>query len=75
MGTPKIKSATSFRNNLYETLKEVSRGHFHIITHEIVDEKESLQKMAIGLAQIEQGKGVPHKKALKKLEALKKKWK
>ena len=90
MRNPKIKSVTSLRNDLYETLREVSHGKSHIITHKqgdpvvlvskekydkIMDEKESLKKMAIGLSEIELGEGLSHKKALKKLEVLKKKWK
>ena len=90
MGTPKIKSATSLRNELYETLKEVANGKSHIITHKqgepvylmskdeydkIIDEKESLRKMTIGLSQIESGEGISHKKAIQKIKALKKKWK
>ena len=90
MGVPKIKSATTFRNDLYDTLKEVSEGEPQIITHKqgdpvllvskeeydkLLDEKEALKKMAIGLAEVEAGKSVPHKEALKKLNSLKKKWK
>ena len=90
MGTPKIKSATSLRKDLYETLKDVSTGELQIITHKqgnpvllvskeaydkIVVESESLRKMAIGLSQIENNEGISHKKALLKIKALKKKWK
>ena len=90
MGLPKIKSATSLRNDLYETLKEVSNGNPQIITHKqgdpvllvskeeydkILNESEALKKMAIGLSQIESDEGLTHKKALQKLKALKKKWK
>jgi PHD/YefM family antitoxin component YafN of YafNO toxin-antitoxin module len=90
MGTPKVKSATSLRSDLYETLKEVSGGEPHIITHkqgdpvllvskeqydELVDQSNALRKMAIGLSQIESGEGISHKKAIQKLRALKSKWK
>ena len=90
MGIPKIKTATTLRSELYETLKEVSEGKPQLITHKqgepvllvskneydrILDEKEVLRKMAIGLAQHEAGEGVTHKKAIKKLNDLKKKWK
>lgn len=90
MGTPKVKSATSLRSDLYETLKEVSAGEPQIITHkqggpvllvskekydELLDQSEALRKMAVGLSQIESGEGVSHKKAIQKLKALKKKWK
>lgn len=33
MGIPKIKTATNLRSELYDTLKEVSKGKSHIITH------------------------------------------
>lgn len=90
MGTPKIKSATALRSDLYETLREVSDGEAQIITHKqgdpvllvskerydkILEEKEALRKMAIGLAQIESGEGISHKDALKQLKTLKNKWK
>ena len=89
MGTPKIKSATALRSDLYETLKEVSNGNPQLITHKqgdpvllvskedydrLLSESESLRKMAVGLSQIEDRKGLSHKKALQKLKLLKKKW-
>lgn len=90
MGTPKVKSATSLRSDLYETLKEVSDGEPQIITHkqgdpvllvskekydELLDQSDALRKMAVGLSQIESGEGISHKKAIQKLKVLKKKWK
>ena len=90
MGTPKIKTATSFRNDLYETLKEVSEGAPQLITHKqgepvlmvskeqydnLLDEREALRKMAIGLSEVESGKSVSYQDALKRLRRLKKKWK
>lgn len=90
MGTPKVKSATSLRSDLYETLKEVSSGETQVITHKqgepvvlvskeaydkMLDEKEALKKMAIGLSQIESGESISHKSAIRKLKAMKKKWK
>ncbi len=90
MGTPKVKTATALRNDLYETLKEVSDGKPQLITHKqgepvlllskdeydsLLNEKESLKKMAIGLSQIESGNGVKHRAALKKLNSMKNKWK
>ncbi len=90
MGIPKIISATSLRSELYETLKDVANGESHIITHKqggpvflvsknefdkILDEKELLKRMTIGLSQIESGEGISHKMALQKLKVLKKKWK
>lgn len=90
MGSAKIKSATALRSDLYDTLKEVSDGAPQIITHKqgnpvvlvskedfdkMIDDKEALKKMAIGLSQIEEGQGIKHKSALKKLRSLKNKWK
>lgn len=90
MGSPKIKSATALRKDLYETLKEVSAGEPQIVTHKqgepvvllakedydsILDEREALRKMTIGLSQIESGKGISHSEALRKLKAMKAKWK
>jgi hypothetical protein len=90
MGIPKIKTATTLRGDLYDTLKEVSEGSTQIITHKqgepvllvskvnydkLLEEKETLKKMAIGLSEIESGEGHSHKDALKKMKAMKKKWK
>ena len=90
MGIPEIKTATALRSDLYDTLKEVSEGKAQIITHkqgdpvllvskasfdEMSDQIQSLKKMAIGLSQIDDGKGVTHKDAIKKLKQLKNKWK
>jgi PHD/YefM family antitoxin component YafN of YafNO toxin-antitoxin module len=90
MAIPKIKTATALRSDLYDTLKEVSEGRTQIITHqqgdpvllvskasfdEMSDQIQSLKKMAIGLSQIEEGKGVSNKNAIKKLSQLKRKWK
>lgn len=90
MGIPKIKTATNLRSELYDTLKEVSEGKSHLITHKqgdpilllsqkeydrLIKEKEELKKMAIGLSQIENGEGISHSKAKNKLNSLKKKWK
>lgn len=90
MGIPKIKSATNLRAELYESLKEVSEGELQIVTHKqgdpvvllsqesynnLLEEKETLKKMAIGLSQIKEGKGISHKKAISKLTVLKDKWK
>ena len=90
MVIPKIKTATNLRTNLYETLKEVSEGDDQVVTHkqgepvlltsklkydQLLDEIEALKKMAIGLSQVHEGKGLSHKDAVKKLEKLKNKWK
>lgn len=90
MGIPKTKTATALRGDLYESLKNVSEGELEIITHKqgepvilisqdklnkLLDEKEALKKMAIGLSQIKEGKGISHKKAISKLKKLSNKWK
>lgn len=90
MSSPKIKSATALRSDLYETLKEVSEGKKQIITHkqgepvmlismsdydELIEKLNFLRKTSVGLSQIANGEGAPHSEALKKFEAIKKKWK
>lgn len=90
MGTPKIKSATLLRSDLYDTLKNVAIGEPQIITHKqgepvlliskeaydiIIDENMALKKMAIGLSEIESGMGIKHKDILKKFKIFKNKWK
>lgn len=90
MGIPKTKTATTLRSDLYESLKDVSEGEIEVITHKqgdpvvlisqdkfnkLLDEKEALKKMAIGLSQIKDGKGVSHKTAVSRLKKLSKKWK
>ena len=89
MGTPKIKSATKFRTDLFDTLREVAEGKTHLITHNqgqpvvlisqeqydaILDEKEVLREIAIGTAQIDAGKGIPHKKMLQEFRKMKAGW-
>jgi len=89
MGLPKTKTATTLRNDLYESLKEASEGKTQIITHKqgepvvlisqerfnkLLDEKEALKKMSIGLAQIKEGKGTSHKTAIASLKKMSKKW-
>jgi len=90
MGTPKVKSATALRSDLYDTLKEVSEGKKQMITHKqgepvvllsvtdydkLLEEQEFLRQTAIGLAQLESGDGVSHQDALKKFTKMQKKWK
>lgn len=50
----------------------ISQGKFN---KKLLNEKEALKKMAIGLSQIKEGKGIPHKKAISQLKSLSKKWK
>ena len=90
MGTPKIKSATTFRTELFDTLREVAEGKPHVITHNqgqpvvlisqeqydsILDEKEVLKEIAIGTAQIDAGKGISHKRMLQEFKKIKAGWK
>jgi prevent-host-death family protein len=89
MGSAKIKSATALRNDLYDTLKEVSEGAKQIITHkqgepvillsmseydQLLEEKNFLTEAALGLAQIKNDEALPHTEIVKKFEALKKIW-
>ena len=63
MGTPKVKNASNFRTELFDTLKDVSNGEAHLITHNagepviliakseydaLLDEREYLKDVAIG---------------------------
>ena len=90
MGVPKIKSATHFRETLYETLREVSEGDFQIISNKnghnvvlisqedynkLLDECEVQRAIALGVSALEAGKSVSHKKASIKLQKLKNSWK
>ncbi|RLA64316.1 MAG: hypothetical protein DRQ88_03740 [Epsilonproteobacteria bacterium] len=90
MGLPKTKTATTLRNDLYESLKEASEGETQIITHKqgdpvilisqerfnkLLNEKEALKKMSIGLTQIKEEKGISHKTAIARLKKMSKKWK
>jgi len=90
MGTPKIKNASSFRTDLFDTLKQVSKGEAHVITHSagepvvliskseydaLLDEREFLRDVAIGAEQLKSGKGVSHAEALKRFQKMKSRWK
>lgn len=90
MGIPKIKSATTFRSRLYQTLKQVSKGDSHIITHSqgksvvlisqekynaLLDERDTLRKIALGAAEIDAGKGITNNEAMQQLKKLQAKWK
>jgi len=90
MGIPKIKNATQFRETLYDTLKKVADGESHLITQKENDavilisqkefdklnqEREMLRAIAIGAAELEAGQTLSHGQAIKRLKALKSKWK
>lgn len=87
---PKVQSATELRSHLYETLDEVSRGEPQIITHKrgesviiisqekfnaLIDEREVLREISLGVSQLGRGEGIPHsavkERMLKKIESWK----
>lgn len=90
MKMPKVQSATELRSNLYETLDEVSRGEPQIITHKrgesviiisqekfnaLIDEREVLREISLGVSQLGRGEGIPHaivkERMLKKIDSWK----
>lgn len=90
MGIPKIKSATAFRENLYETLKDVTDGNTYVVTQKegknivlisqedfnvLLDEREVLRSISLGISDLEEGKKVKHQDAVASLRKLKNKWK
>ncbi|HLG18635.1 MAG TPA: type II toxin-antitoxin system Phd/YefM family antitoxin [Bdellovibrionota bacterium] len=90
MTIPKVKSATVFRNDLYETLKEVGNGTPYLVTQKdgdpvvlisqteynrLLAEQVVLRNIAAGVADLESGKVVPHKTAVSRLRKLQEKWK
>jgi prevent-host-death family protein len=90
MAIPKVKNATQFRETLYDTLKRVAEGEPHLITQKesepvvlisqkefdrLTDERETLRAIAIGAAEADSGQVVSHQTALKRLKALKSRWK
>jgi prevent-host-death family protein len=90
MGLPKIKSATNFRDSLYETLKDVADGESHIVTskngrnvvlisqdeyNKLLDECLVLRAIAAGVADLDSDRMVTHKQAAAKLRKLKSSWK
>ncbi len=90
MAIPKIKTATSFRQSLYETLKDVAKGKTYVVTQKqsdpvvlisqekynrVLEEREVLKSIAAGVADLEARKTLTHANALSRLNKLKKKWK
>ena len=90
MSIPKIKKASNFRADLFETLKEVSNGEKHVVTHNsgdpvvlisqkeynsLLDKFDLLQEISVGAHQLDSGKWVSHEDALVQLNELKDKWK
>lgn len=88
MGLPKIKTSSEFRENLSETMNDVNSGVNHIISHKsgnvilisesnyskMIKELDDLKQIAIGISEIDSGKGISHTNAKSKLNLLKKKW-
>jgi prevent-host-death family protein len=88
MAIPKIKTSSELRDNLSETINEVNQGHEQIITHKsgniilvseesyskLLKENEDLKKIAVGIFELESGKGISQKDAKKHLNSLKNKW-
>jgi prevent-host-death family protein len=87
---PKSKTATAFRADLYETLKIVSTGDPIVITqrengnvvvisqekfNEVLAENETLRAISAGVADIQAGRTVDHKKVVSRLKKLQKEWK
>ncbi|MFH1017960.1 MAG: type II toxin-antitoxin system Phd/YefM family antitoxin [Pseudomonadota bacterium] len=90
MGLPKTKSATVFREDLYETLKEVAKGTPYLVTqrggdnivllsqtvyNKMLEEQDILRSIAAGVADIEAGRMVAHRAAVARFRKLQQKWK
>ena len=87
---PKTKTATAFRAELYETLKDVSKGDAILITQResgnivvisqekfnaVLTENATLRAISAGVADLEAGRAVKHRKAVSQLRKLQKEWK
>ena len=90
MSIPKVKKASNFRADLFETLKEVSNGEKHLVTHNsgdpvvlisqkeynsLLDKFDLLKEISLGAHELDSGKWVSHDDALKQIESMKNKWK
>ena len=88
MGLPKVKTSSELRENLSETINDVNDGVEHVISHKsgnivLISERnyskmlkklEDLKQIALGISEIDSGKGISHSNAKSKLRSLKKKW-
>ena len=88
MAIPKIKTSSELRENLAETISEVNQGHEQIISHKsgniiliseesyskLLKENEDLKQIAVGIFEVESGKGISHTDAKKHLSSLMNKW-
>lgn len=87
---PKTQTATSFRSNLYKTLANAAKGETFLISQKkgqdvivmgrdqlnaLLEERDVLRSIGIGVSQLESGKVVSHKKAIAELNRIKNKWK
>jgi PHD/YefM family antitoxin component YafN of YafNO toxin-antitoxin module len=90
MALPKIKNATQFRENLYETLKNVSDGEPHLITQKdadpvvlisqrqyqkVLEENELLKAIHEGMEDVRAGRVYSHEEMVQHLQKLTSKWK
>jgi prevent-host-death family protein len=90
MALPRVKSATVFRNDLYETLREVGQGTPCLVTQKsgdavvlisqseynrMLEEQDLLRSIAAGVADFEAGRTLSHRAAISRLHKLKNKWK
>ena len=90
MKVPKAKSATEFRSNLFETLREVQEGEPQLITHTkgsdgvvlisqaklntLLEENDVLKSIAQGRADLASGRTVSLEQATKRIKKLQAKW-
>ena len=86
----KLKKPQILEPNLFETLKDVSNGEKHLVTHNsgdpvvlisqkeynsLLDKLELLKEISLGAHKLDTEKWVSHEDALDKLENMKTKWK
>lgn len=87
---PKTKTATSFRQDLYDSLKAVADGDTLVVTQKqggnvvlisqdeynrILGERELLRSIATGVGDLEAGRKHDHKDAVSRLKKIQSKWK
>jgi PHD/YefM family antitoxin component YafN of YafNO toxin-antitoxin module len=88
---PKVKTATAFRKEMYETLKWVAQeSEIVLVTqkegenvvlisqdeyNKIIGEREVLRAISEGVTALDEGRSLSHKEALARLKKLQAKWK
>lgn len=86
MGLPKVKTASALREDVYETLSEVSKGQKLLITHKsgesiliskseydsLVDEVELQKSVVAGLQDYIEERTLTHDQALKEFQKMRK---